>query len=409
VTVDVVLAVASEGEDAIAAAIAAHPDLRLARRCVDLAEALAAASAGGAHAAVVSPQPHLDRVTAADFAQMGVRVVGVWGSESEQGMLAALGIPSVAASEPGDVIDALLVAPQPEPARETTAGDAEGAIVAVWGPTGAPGRTTIAVNLAASLARTSDVLLLDLDTYGASVAQALALSDESPGVAAIARAAALGTLDTEFVLRQSLRVGPRLRVMTGLTRAARWRELAPAALDAAWPVVRAATSITVLDVGFGLDFDEAAALDSRAPQRDGAARAALAVADVIVAVGSSEPHALQRLITDLDLLNQVTPGARTSTLVVVNRVRSSVAGRAPERQVADVLARFAGVSRVWTVPWDGRVADEATLRGATWAECAPRAASTRAIASVAAAVLERLPELADTPTTSRTPAPAVTE
>ena len=50
----VVIAVSAHGEDAIAAAIAAHPELTLVRRCADLAEALAAASAGVAGVVVVS-------------------------------------------------------------------------------------------------------------------------------------------------------------------------------------------------------------------------------------------------------------------------------------------------------------------------------------------------------------------
>ena len=72
----VVIAVSAHGEDAIAAAIAAHPELTLVRRCADLAEALAAASAGVAGVVVVSPQRHLDRVTLGEFAHMRVRVVG---------------------------------------------------------------------------------------------------------------------------------------------------------------------------------------------------------------------------------------------------------------------------------------------------------------------------------------------
>ena len=46
-------------------------------------------------------------------------------------------------------------------------------VVAVWGPTGAPGRTTIAVTLATELAALGITVLVDADTYGGSVAQAV--------------------------------------------------------------------------------------------------------------------------------------------------------------------------------------------------------------------------------------------
>ncbi|HAN70940.1 MAG TPA: hypothetical protein DCQ36_05050, partial [Actinobacteria bacterium] len=51
-----------------------------------------------------------------------------------------------------------------------------GRLVAVWGPMGAPGRTTIAVGIAEALAeRGARVCLIDADTYAPSVALALGL------------------------------------------------------------------------------------------------------------------------------------------------------------------------------------------------------------------------------------------
>ena len=62
-------------------------------------------------------------------------------------------------------------------------------------PTGAPGRSTVALNLAAELAVHAPTLLVDCDTYGSSVAQSLGLLDEAPGMAAACRAADQGALD----------------------------------------------------------------------------------------------------------------------------------------------------------------------------------------------------------------------
>ena len=62
--------------------------------------------------------------------------------------------------------------------------------MAVWGPTGAPGRTTVAVGLADEAARLGiSTLLVDADVYGGVVAQVLGLLDESPGLAGAARLA----------------------------------------------------------------------------------------------------------------------------------------------------------------------------------------------------------------------------
>ena len=76
-----------------------------------------------------------------------------------------------------------------------------GRVVAVWGPTGAPGRTTIAVTLATELAALGiPTVLVDADTYGGSVA-ALSFLDEAPGIAAATRAADQGTLDLPTLAR----------------------------------------------------------------------------------------------------------------------------------------------------------------------------------------------------------------
>ena len=403
----VVLAVSAEGEDAIAGAIAAHPHLTLVRRCADLAEALASASAGVAEVAVVSPQRHLDRVTLQEFAHMRVRVVGVAADDAEARALAALGIVVVSANDPLGVADAAATAPATGTvvAEPEVAPVVHGRMVAVWGPTGAPGRTSVAVNLATSLAKDSRVLLVDLDTYGAAVAQTLALANDAPGIAAVARAAAQGEADATTVRRHALRAADNLSVLTGLPRPGRWSEVPPAALEAAWPAMRAAADVTVIDCGFGLSGEQSAA------RRDGATLAALAEADVVVAVGTAEPVGMQRLVDALGDLGEVVPGIRDRLLVAVNRVRRSVAGPHPERQVADALARYAGVGEVWMIPWDPRTADLAALRGSSWGEVAPRGAATVAVGRLADAVAARLAgdDLADTPVRSSEAAPALTD
>ena len=66
----------------------------------------------------------------------------------------------------------------------------------MWGPTGAPGRTTVAVGLATELARSGvHTLLADADVYGGVVAQVLGFLDEAPGLAAAVRLANNGQLD----------------------------------------------------------------------------------------------------------------------------------------------------------------------------------------------------------------------
>lgn len=417
----------------------AAPGLQVTRRCADVVELLAAAAAGAGRVAVVSCDlPALDRQVVVDLHAHDVRVValaprGTW----EEGRVRAYGVDAVvdldsapdglcdvvravlppreaATGGPGvprSVVDADATGPESEPRRGRT--------VAVWGPTGAPGRTTVATNLAAELAgpararrarpprrerRSADVdvpatvpsapgaevLLVDADTYGGSVAQRLGLLDESPGLAAAARRAGQGALDGAGLVALAPTVLPRVRVLTGLSRAARWPELPGASLDAVWEVGRSVADWTVVDCGFGIERDELLTYDTRAPQRNDATWSALAAADVVVVVGAGDPVGLQRLVRALDELAETGACVGAARVVVVNRVRASVVGPRPERAVRDAMARYASVDDLHVVPEDAAV-DLGLREGRTLAESAPASPARRALARLAAQVREAAP------------------
>lgn len=257
-----------------------------------------------------------------------------------------------------------------------------GRLVAVWGPTGAPGRTTVAVQLAAELALAGRTcLLVDADTYGGTVAQVLGLLDEAPGLAAAVRASAQGALDVAGLGRLAPAVVPGLRILTGISRAERWPELAAPSLDVVWTVARAMVDRVVVDCGFCLERDEALIYDTRAPQRNAATLSALAAADDVVVVGAGDPVGMQRLVRGLDALAELRVTARRT--VVVNRVRASVAGPRPASAVAQALARYAGVRDVHVVPDDPAALDASLLRARLLHEVAPGSPARRAIAEVA--------------------------
>ena len=89
---------------------------------------------------------------------------------------------------------------------------AKGRIIAVWGPAGAPGRTLVAANIAGELAAEGQsVLLVDADSYGASVAALLGLLDEAAGLAQACRLA-----DHRHQVRRHLwSAAGRLRMVLG--------------------------------------------------------------------------------------------------------------------------------------------------------------------------------------------------
>lgn len=378
--------------------LGAAPGLEVTRRCADLAELVAAAAAGLGRVAVVSGGiTGLDRAVVDQLRSTGTWVV-VLPDDAAPERLGQLGADTVTDDvSPAAVVAAVLAvlagAP-PAPATDVTGdggGRPVGRLVVVWGPTGAPGRTTVAVTLATELAERAaaaegSVLLIDADTYGGTVAQVLGMLDEAPGIAAAARAAGTGRLDTARLASLSPRLGGGLQVLTGISRAARWPELSAASLDVVWSTARAMARWTVVDCGFCLEQDEALSYDTRAPARNAATLSALASADLVVVVGAGDPVGLQRLVRGLSDLDDLGIGS-TSRLVVVNRVRATACGRRPRSAVREALRRFAGVEDVLLVPDDGPSCDAALLAGRSLTEHAPGSPVRQAVADVADRVL----------------------
>ncbi|WP_051681999.1 hypothetical protein [Cellulomonas sp. HZM] len=402
-TTGVLAAVRGVAESLVVRAFDADGALQVTRRCADVGELLAAAEAGLGRVAVVSGAlEHLDRAATDALHACGVLVVGLadagpWARERLRGVGADVVADEPTSDAEAAVVVGLVVAAMVDaPARSSVPSQVEvpstrspdGHVVAVWGPTGAPGRTTLAVNLAAELAVPgTTTLLADADTYGGSVAQAVGVLDEAPGLAAAVRAAGQGTLDLVTLARLSPLLAPDLRLLSGTSRADRWPEFSSSALGTVWHVARSLATWTVVDCGFCLEQDEALTYDTHAPQRNGATLRTLEAADVVVVVGSADPVGVQRLVRALTELSEAGLGA--ARLVVVNRVRGSVAGPRPADAVAQALARYAGVTDAIMVPDDRAAADAAMLEARTLREIAPGSPARRAIVAAA----QRLPSL----------------
>jgi MinD-like ATPase involved in chromosome partitioning or flagellar assembly len=418
VTVPVVTAgLATDWEAGLVAAFeGGSHGVRVGRRCVDLCELMAAAAAGTARAALVSSELRgLDRDSLTRCAVAGVAVVAVSADAPDDARrLRSLGIMHVVSdgAPPAEVADVLVraasAAPQLAPydvgdplsalptlaspaSVEVSRPDGEGRVVAVWGPTGAPGRTSVAVGIAAELAELGvSTLLVDADAYGGVVAQVLGLLDEAPGLAAACRLANNGMLDSEAVAALALGVRPGLRVLTGIARADRWPELRASSVDTVLSAAREVAAVVVVDCGFSLEQDEELSFDTTAPRRNGATLAALAAADTILAVAAADPIGLQRFVRGVSELLDAVPTA--SPVSVVNRVRpAAVGGGDPEREIAAALDRFAGLSGVRFVPMDTAAYDAALASGRTLPEIAPNSPARLALQSIAVGIAGATP------------------
>lgn len=420
--VQVVTAVGGEDWDSrlVKALETAPGRIAVVRRCVDVVELVACVQAGIGQAVLLSADiRRLDREVVATLHRSGVAVIGVGAAAgtsgrehlerlgvrhvvpidiepaalaetvvtaiADAGVAPTAGVPAVVAADGADAL-------MPGSARRAVDDRADelsfvessgqdGTLIAVWGPCGAPGRTTVAVNIAMEAALLGEtVMLADADTYGACIAQVLGLLDESAGLAGAAQLANDGLLDPLSLARHARRVTPDLHVLTGIARPSRWTELRSSALVEVWQQTRSVSAVTVADCGFCLEEDEALSFDTAAPQRNQATLATLEEADLVVAVGAGDPIGLARLVRGLTELDDVVP--RSRVVVVVNRVRRSVTGVEPQRQIAAALERYAGRTNPEFIPDDPAAVDAAIAGGLTLAEAAPTAPARAAAAGL---------------------------
>jgi MinD-like ATPase involved in chromosome partitioning or flagellar assembly len=278
--------------------------------------------------------------------------------------------------------------PIPPGAGEPLVGDLparRGSVVAVWGPTGAPGRTTVAVALADEVAHLGvGALLVDADVYGGTVAAGLGLLDESPGIAAACRQAAGERLDPNGLAQLCWQLGPHLRVLTGIPLASRWPELRPAAIAPVLSAARGLADFTIVDCGFCLETDEELSFDTVAPRRNGATLAALDDADLVIVVGAADPIGMQRLVRALADLRDAEVAA--PVWVVLNRVRDGAVPGDTRSELTTALDRFAGRSPAALLPADVRSVDAALATGRLLSESNPGSALRLAVAELAAAL-----------------------
>jgi MinD-like ATPase involved in chromosome partitioning or flagellar assembly len=360
--VAVLLTAGGEPWEASALRLLDAEGLVVLKRCVDLADLLASAATGQADVAVVSGElGGLDADAVMQLLRDDVRCVAVGGVEES---LARIGVVAVLGTDemtrlPEAVATAgtttLVVDPDPAPEPTTGAVSVPGRLVAVHGPAGAPGRTTLAIGLAAEHAhRSRTSVLVDADPHGGAVAQHLGVLDEVSGLLAAARLVNSGRLDAESFAGCRRVISDGFEVLTGLPRPDRWVEARPGVLDA---VLERAAEVgdVVVDTGFSLEDD---ADLGRPLSRNQLTLDAVAAADHVVVVGSAEPTGLARLARTLVAMRESTSAPVT---VVVNRMRDSLGWS--RHDIVGMVEGYVRPAGVHFLPEDRATTDRALVAG----------------------------------------------
>lgn len=379
--------VAAGGERWEQAALVALADagITVQRRCVDLTDLLAAAATGHAQVALVSGTlTGLDHDAVVRLLRDDVLVVAV-AEEAHSADLARIGVGQVLAPAEVDGVASVVqqvgrgdVVADPEPYAGPVlpVGGSTGRVVAVFGPTGAPGRTTLAAGLAAVRALAAPVVLVDADPYGGALGQHLGVLDEASGLLAAARLANNGALTAESFAGCRRRVSDGLDVVTGLPRPDRWVEVRAGALDSLLEQA-AVVGDVVIDCGFCLEDDTDL---GRVVGRNQLTLDAVLGADEVVVVGSAEPTGLARLARALVEITEVSPAP---VRVVINRMRDTLGWS--EHDIVGMVEGYVRPLGVHFLPEDRPSVDKLLVAGRALTESG-EGPLRRAVTDVTAAV-----------------------
>lgn len=314
--------------------------------------------------------------------RFGVRIVAVCAREADRRFAAAYGLFSCDAE---GIVDAVC-APSAAAPASTNELPRRGRVIVVWGPAGAPGRSTIAIEVACELARDGRrVALVDADAHAPSIAMMTGLADEGPGFAAACRQSERGGLSAVELERISMPLGD-VGVLTGINRPGRWPELSASRVSAALDQCRTWVEDTVVDVAAPLERDEEIVSDVDGPRRNAATIAALAAADVVIAVVAADPIGISRFVRAHAEL-RATIGT-TPVHVLVNKARSTTLGLDARGQVRRTLEHYTGVGTAWFIPSDAKAVDAATLAAQPIGHVAARSAFSGAVRRFVGEALE---------------------
>lgn len=334
------------------------------RRCVEAVDVLAAASIEP-HAAVVlditTPRLSADIVAAISGLQQRV-VLAVASDPGAATRARDWGIGSVVMLSEADALDRIVAEltvakqEQAEPAhamRADTNGSASSKVTVVYGPTGAPGRSTIALGLAEAWSRSGDrVCLIDADTVGPALALVVGMTEDVSGVLVASRYADQGALDVRSLASACRQLDDRLWLMSGIGSADRWHQLRTGSFERVVRLCAEYFNRVVIDTNPLLNiegFDDA--LAAGALSRDAITRSALGLSDSVLVVTKPDAVSVMRLCLDLPAVMKLAHHVQVS--VVVNRAQKRDSGAASH--VGSVLTDSGINVPVHTLPDDGSI------------------------------------------------------
>jgi hypothetical protein len=349
-----------------------NSQIKIRRRCVDSVDLMSAIHLGLANKVVISAGfENLNSTTISGAKKLGCDVYGIYLENDIDSLekLVGVGVKSNFAIDETDVekslkglINLLLnVSEIDKFSNELEDLSQLPGLVCVWGTNGSPGRSSVAINLSFSLAsKNFPTLLVDLDAIVPSLAPALGLVSEVPGVSSLVHDALKGRLSQESIEKNVIEVNPGLHVLTGISNPKRWPELRTEGLIQVLKLCSQMYANIICDLSAVLPESTDSSLnDVDIFRRFDHIPKVLEISSRNIFVLSATPLSLIRASEALEALHEIN---KSEPLIILNKVNEINLGQKYESTVEAILGRWVNSGSIYRIPDRPEIFAESWMR-----------------------------------------------
>ena len=349
-----------------------NSQIKIRRRCVDSVDLMSAIHLGLANKVVISAGfENLNSTTISGAKKLGCDVYGIYLENDIDSLdkLVGVGVNSNFAIDETDVekslkglINLLLnVSEIDKFSNELEDLSQVPGLICVWGTNGSPGRSSVAINLSFSLAsKNSPTLLVDLDAIVPSLAPALGLVSEVPGVSSLVHDALKGRLSQESIEKNVIEVNPGLHVLTGISNPKRWPELRTEGLIQVLKLCSQMYANIICDLSAVLPESTDSSLnDVDIFRRFDHIPKVLEISSRNIFVLSATPLSLIRASEALEALHEIN---KSEPLIILNKINEINLGQKYESTVEAILGRWVNSGSIYRIPDRPEIFAESWMR-----------------------------------------------
>ena len=349
-----------------------NSQIKIRRRCVDSVDLMSAIHLGLANKVVISAGfENLNSTTISGAKKLGCDVYGIYLENDIDSLekLVGVGVKSNFAIDETDVeksLKGLINLPLNVSEIDKFSNELEDlsqvpGLVCVWGTNGSPGRSSVAINLSFSLAsKNSPTLLVDLDAIVPSLAPALGLVSEVPGVSSLVHDALKGRLSQESIEKNVIEVNPGLHVLTGISNPKRWPELRTEGLIQVLKLCSQMYANIICDLSAVLPESTDSSLnDVDIFRRFDHIPKVLEISSRNIFVLSATPLSLIRASEALEALHEIN---KSEPLIILNKINEINLGQKYESTVEAILGRWVNSGSIYRIPDRPEIFAESWMR-----------------------------------------------